>query len=47
MNPQAVINPVASKPANPVLDVRGLTKQFPVGGVFNRRHVHAHDQHGG
>ena len=41
MNPQAVINPVASKPANPVLDVRGLTKQFPVGGVFNRRHVHA------
>lgn len=26
---------------NIVLDVRGLTKHFPVGGMFNRKHVHA------
>jgi peptide/nickel transport system ATP-binding protein len=27
--------------SNPVLDVRGLTKHFPVGSAFKRHHVHA------
>lgn len=28
----------------PLLDVRGLTKHFPVGGLMRRRHVHALNQ---
>ncbi len=28
----------------PLLDVRGLTKHFPVGGLWRRRHVHALNQ---
>ncbi|CAA9565528.1 MAG: Chitobiose ABC transporter, ATP-binding protein 2 [uncultured Thermomicrobiales bacterium] len=33
--------PMGGSGAPPVLDVRGLTKRFPVGGMFNSKQVHA------
>jgi len=32
---------IPQPPSNTVLDVRGLTKQFPAGSAFKRQHVHA------
>lgn len=31
----------ATPPAPPILDVRGLSKRFPIGGIFQRAQVHA------
>jgi peptide/nickel transport system ATP-binding protein len=43
MNPpqNPATNPIVHPGTNPLLDVRRLTKRFPVGTIFNIRHVHA------